>query len=247
MGWKHHGGFVFGAFMLAIITFVWKTIVGKKADESIEEGTTAPEVDNSNNLQEDVALNGKEQIEQQKEVTFQQDGIPISMVLSSDVIEQMERIKTQEPGKWENNGLKLVREAKREIGTITKVAAEEENESEKITENDLESETETTFSDIDTPKDTVVSPSSNMDMPQPFIENENPQPYEKRFGNKLESEYRREIILEPHWIRQNGTDICVKIGEAVYERMIELQNREPQKWRDKEFDLFMEAKRELSE
>ena len=92
MGWKQHGGYAFGALMLAIITFVWKKIAGKKPKESIDEDITIPDAESSNNQPEEVALNGNELLDQQKEVTIQQDGIAVSIVLSSDIIEQMERI-----------------------------------------------------------------------------------------------------------------------------------------------------------
>lgn len=65
---------------------------------------------------------------------------------------------------------------------------------------------------------------------------------EKMAGNKLELEYQREAKTEPHCIRQNGTEICINIEEDVYKRMVEMQNANPKKWVDKEFDLFEAAK-----
>lgn len=65
------------------------------------------------------------------------------------------------------------------------------------------------------------------------------------FGGKLESEYRRESKAESHWIRQDDTDICINIEEAVYKKMVELQNENPKKWVNKELDLFKKAKNML--
>ena len=66
-----------------------------------------------------------------------------------------------------------------------------------------------------------------------------------RFGNRLESEYRKEIKAEPHWVRQDDIEICIKVDSDVYMKMVEMQNREPKKWVNKEFDLFLAAKKEL--
>ena len=61
------------------------------------------------------------------------------------------------------------------------------------------------------------------------------------FGDKLESEYRRESVTNAHWIRQNGTEMCINIDDNTYQRMVELQNENPKKWVDNEFNLYLQA------
>ena len=76
---------------------------------------------------------------------------------------------------------------------------------------------------------------------------EEPKPVESLFGNKLESEYRRESKAESHWIRQDDTEICINIEDDVYRKMVELQSENPKKWVNKELDLFKKAKSLLLE
>ena len=81
----------------------------------------------------------------------------------------------------------------------------------------------------------------------PPVSQEETNPTASIFGNKLESEYRRESKAESHWIRQDDTEICINIGEAVYKKMVELQSENPKKWVNKELDLYKRAKSLLIE
>lgn len=177
-------------------------------------------------------------------IKLNQDGIEVSMSLPSYVIEQMEKIKSQEPQKWENNEVELVREAKRLVVSVSK----------EIDESLVEKEVEPTIEtkpDLDTPKEQFIPIPSDAVEEQPIIEpvveKEKPQPSESLFGNKLESEYRRESKTESHWIRQDDTEICINIEESVYKKMVEMQNENPKKWVNKELDLFQKAKSLLLE
>lgn len=181
-------------------------------------------------------------------IKLRQDGIEVSMSLPSYVIEQMEKIKSQEPQKWENNEVELVRKAKQQAISVSK--GKEIEISKNPVEKDVKPEIETK-PNLDTLKEQLVPISSNTVEEQPIIdpvvEEEKPQPSEGLFGNKLESEYRRESKTESHWIRQDDTEICINIEESVYRKMVELQSENPKKWVNKELDLFQKAKSLLLE
>lgn len=178
-------------------------------------------------------------------IKLRQDGIEVAMSLPSYVIEQMEKIKSQKPQKWENNEVELVREAKRMANSISK-----EVEINEPVEKNVEPTIETK-PDLDTPKEqfTPIPSDAVEEQPiiEPVVEKEKPQPSESLFGNKLESEYRRESKTESHWIRQDDTEICINIEESVYKKMVEMQNENPRKWVNKELDLFQKAKSLLLE
>ena len=147
---------------------------------------------------------------------LRQNGIVVKMELPHEVLEQMESLRQQNPEQWNDNEVELVKAAKRKLQGVDDVNSEEKKAD--VVEPRAEEKAEA-----------VAAP----DAPK------------GAFGGKLESEYRRETKADAHWIRQDGTDICINIEDAVYQRMIEMQNENPKKWVNKELDLYQRAKKEL--
>lgn len=175
-----------------------------------------------------------------KTIKLLQDGIEVSMSLTSDVIKQMEVLRKQDPEKWNNKEVELVREAKKQ----TKSNSIERNlESEKLAEK---SETEDESVEIELHKEEISTPCQETVASAVSI-NEETKSSGSLFGNKLESEFRRESKSESHWIRQDDTDICINIEQPVYKLMVELQNENPKRWVNKELDLYKKAKSMLLE
>ena len=56
------------------------------------------------------------------------------------------------------------------------------------------------------------------------------------------SDRGNEVKISPHWLRQNGTEMCISIDDATYQQMVKMQKENPQKWVDKEFDLLQAIK-----
>lgn len=180
-----------------------------------------------------------------------QDGIEVTMSLPANVIEQMDVLKKQDPQKWMNNEVELVREAKKQVkvNPIIKEDGIEEVEileSDKQTEAAIKAEVESAPIEIELPKEESPKPRQKIEALEVPIKEE-PKPVESLFGNKLESEYRRESKAESHWIRQDDTEICINIEDDVYRKMVELQSENPKKWVNKELDLFKKAKSLLLE
>lgn len=231
-GWKHGGGFFLLSGLLALLVFVWRIIVGPKESE-IDGIDDAPEklvdkcLENSSNHGEKET---KGAIKDFKVVELHQDGITATMSLPQKVIKQMDILRQQNPEKWKDNEIELVNEAKR--------MAIESMALEMVKETIAE-------------KQKTITTSNESGLVSQEAEEKNQDAEEldsepvNRFGNKLESEYRREINTEPHWVRQDDTELCIKIGSDVYAKMIEMQNRAPKKWINKEYDLFLAAKKEL--
>lgn len=180
-----------------------------------------------------------------------QDGIEVSMSLPANVIEQMDVSKKQDPQKWVNNEVELVREAKKQVKAMP-IIKEDRIEEVGILESDKQTEATIKAGDESAPIETEL-PKEESSKPRQTIEvsevpiKEEPKPVESLFGNKLESEYRRESKAESHWIRQDDTEICINIEDDVYRKMVELQSENPKKWVNKELDLFKKAKSLLFE
>ncbi len=170
--------------------------------------------------------------------------VDFEIQLTKQELFKMAQFRKKDPSKWEDNDLELVKEIKKTLQIEQEVTSESENDLgyEEVLpiKNSLESEsvsiTEPITSEQDNAKHSVLTET---------VKNQNTEEIEKKvylFGNKLESEYRRESATDAHWIRQNGTEMCIKIDEVTYQQMIELQNENPKKWVDNEFNLFLEAK-----
>lgn len=180
-----------------------------------------------------------------------QDGIEVTMSLPVNVIEQMNVLRKQDPQKWMNNEVELVREAKKQVkvNPIIKEDGIEEVgilESDKQTEAAIKAKVESTPIETELPKEESPKPRQKTEALEVPIKEE-PKLVESLFGNKLESEYRRESKAESHWIRQDDTEICINIEDDVYRKMVELQSENPKKWVNKELDLFKKAKSLLLE
>ena len=161
-------------------------------------------------------------IPEHKTLELTQNGIVVSMALSHEILEQMAVIRQQNPQKWIDNEVELVKAAKRKLQSmeeIEDVAASNNDETNQVNEEMTETEAPSV----------ELAPSAGV------------------FGGKLESEYRRETKADAHWIRQDDTEICINIEEAVYQKMVELQSKNPKKWVNKELDLYQKAKKALLE
>ncbi len=180
-----------------------------------------------------------------------QDGIEVTMSLPANVIQQMNVLRKQDPQKWMNKEVELVREAKKQVKAIPNIKEDgiEEIggfESDKQIETTIKAEVESEPIETELPKEESPEPSQKTEALEVPIKEE-PKPVESLFGNKLESEYRRESKAESHWIRQDDTEICINIEDDVYRKMVELQSENPKKWVNKELDLFKKAKSLLLE
>lgn len=182
-----------------------------------------------------------------------QDGIEVTMSLPANVIEQMDVLRKQDPQKWMNKEVELVREAKKQAKAIPIIKEDEDGiekvgdfESDKQTEAAINAEVETAPIETKLPKEESPKSRQKIEATEVPIKEE-PKPVESLFGNKLESEYRRESKAESHWIRQDDTEICINIEDDVYRKMVELQSENPKKWVNKELDLFKKAKSLLLE
>ena len=229
-----------------------------------------------------------------KTIKLVQDGIEVSMSLPPNVIEQMEIIKKQDPQKWFNKEVELVKEAKKatrdkveeataiceetskvvddskilstedkpsmiksEVNDRAQTATIKTEEFQKdivpqevaipVVSNEANNEFQTTTVETEKLREDV-SPLASQEATVPIVSNrEDTKKPEGLFGNKLESEFRRESKAESHWIRQDDTEICINIEEDVYRKMVELQSENPRKWVNKELDLFKKAKSLLIE
>lgn len=180
-----------------------------------------------------------------------QDGIEVTMSLPANVIQQMNVLRKQDPQKWINKEVELVREAKKQVKAmpiIKEDGIEEVGilESDKQTEATIKAGNESAPIETELPKEEFPKPHQKIEAPEVPIKEEL-KPVESLFGNKLESEYRRESKAESHWIRQDDTEICINIEDDVYRKMVELQSENPKKWVNKELDLFKKAKSLLLE
>lgn len=174
-----------------------------------------------------------------KIVQLKQDGIEVSMSLETDLITQMDVLKNQNPEKWQDNEVALVREARKILKGITKeTIIEQQQKPVIIEEHEKPVQTEMPIEIISEENEKVVplEPLSN-----PRGEKQ-VSPSVNLFGNKLESENRRQSNSASHIIRQDDIDICINIDDSVYRKMIELQNENPKKWVNKELDLFKYVK-----
>lgn len=197
----------------------------------------------------------KSQVEPTKDtnqtIKLLQDGIEVTMSLPANVIQQMNVLRKQDPQKWINNEVELVREAKKHVKTIPIIKEDGiekvgDFDSDKQTEAEINAEVESAPIETELPKEESPKPHQKIEAPVVPIKEE-PKPVESLFGNKLESEYRRESKAESHWIRQDDTEICINIEDDVYRKMVELQSENPKKWVNKELDLFKKAKSLLLE
>lgn len=184
-------------------------------------------------------------------ITLLQDGIEVTMSLSASVIEKMNILRKQDPQKWINKEVELVREAKKQVKAISLIkedGIEEvgDLESDKKPETTITAEVGSEPIETELSKEESPKPRQKVEVPEVPIKVE-PKPVESLFGNKLESEYRRESKAESHWIRQDDTEICINIEDDVYKKMVELQSENPKKWVNKELDLFKKAKSLLLE
>lgn len=191
-------------------------IVEKEKEEKKEEVEKVSEA-HINNIP--VVSNEPSEPETQK-VELMQNGIIVSMELSKEIIEQMAVLRQENPQKWIDNEVELVRVAQKRLQGIIDNTETERIETNSTVETPIESE-----------------PSSNL--------SSDTQLTKGIFGDKLESEYRRETKADSHWIRQDDTEICISIEEDVYRKMVEMQNENPKKWVNKELDLYQKAKKAL--
>lgn len=169
--------------------------------------------------------------------------------LTQKEILQMAKMREQDPERWKDNELELVKLVKKEVETDGSIKIEKESkEEEPVSENNIEN--------VEIENSDKIQNAENNGSPNvQIVENESlieqtprqsgdPEKEEEKgclFGNKLESEYRREAVTNAHWIRQNGTEMCINIDDVTYQRMIELQNESPKKWVDNEFNLYLQA------
>ena len=189
--------------------------VSEKEEEKKEENT------DNGNLNNPIVSTEPSTPKLQK-VELEQNGITVTMELSKEIIEQMAVLRQEDPQKWIDNEVELVRIAKKKAQGIVDLEEPERIESGSTDEKTTQSET-------------LYNPNIEV------------QPSQGIFGDKLESEYRRETKADSHWIRQDDTEICINIEEAVYWKMVELQNENPKKWVNKELDLYQKAKKVLLE
>ena len=201
--------------------------------------------------------------------------VNFELQLTKKEIIKMAELRKQDPEKWEDNDLELVRAVKRtlkgetetnnnddvdndnclksgvetaETPSVEEMVADEPVLSETRTEQNTE-EVEATVgqeSELVMDKESVIEEQSVNDFqPLTTMVEKSSEVAEKKhgiFGDKLESEYRRESVVNSHWIRQDATEMCINIDDVTYQRMIELQNADPKKWVNNEFNLFLEAK-----
>ena len=213
-GNKHGGGIIVMMIMFGIITFVWKSIVGKT--DSDEELITVNLHTGSGDNRADFEVQ-----------------------LTNDELIKMADIRKQDPEKWQDNEVELVREARKILKRTTKETIIEEPQKPVIIEEHegpVQTEMPIEIISEENEKAVPLKPSSN-----PRGEKQN-APSVNLFGNKLESENRRQSNSASHIIRQDDIDICINIDDSVYRKMIELQNENPQKWVNKELDLFKYVK-----
>ena len=170
--------------------------------------------------------------------------VDFEVTLTQKEILQMAKLREQNPERWKDNELELVKAVKKEVNEVY-VIEKESDDKEIVAENKTEGKDvgETLKLEDDRLPTTRNDENDN----QIELESNQSEKTEKDsekeglFGNKLESEYRRESIPEAHWIRQNGTEMCINIDEITYKKMIELQNENPEKWVDNEFNLYLQA------
>lgn len=170
--------------------------------------------------------------------------VDFELQLTKEEMIKLGEMRREDPDRWEDNDLELVKAVKNAL-QIEKARKQEttcetkDPVEESIVKNGLASDSDS----VDEPLivgqiiDDIKASETNT---EPIVE----KVEEKLnlFGSKLESEYRREALTNAHWIRQNGTEMCINIDDATYQRMIELQNENPKKWVDNEFSLFLVAK-----
>lgn len=169
--------------------------------------------------------------------------------LTQKEILQMAKLREQDPEKWKDNELELVKLVKKEVETDGSIKTEKESKDNKpISENNIENveiENPNKIQNAEndgSPNGQIVEDESLIE-PIPNQSDESEEEEEKGclFGNKLESEYRREAVTSAHWIRQNGTEMCINIDDTTYREMVKLQSEDPKRWVDKELDLFHKA------
>lgn len=281
-GNKHGGGIIVMMIMFGIITFVWKSIVGKKDSEeelitvNLHTGSGDNRVDFEAQLTNDELIKMADIRKQDPEkwqdndyelvktikkdfrieslentvsvvaeesntktIQLKQDGIEVSMSLETDLIAQMDELRYQNPEKWQDNEVELVREARKILKITTKETIIEDpqkpviiEEHERLLQTDMPVDIILEESDKIVPLEHLSNPITE----KPFSS------YDILFGNKLESENRRESNSESHLIRQDDIDICIIIEDIVYRKMIELQSENPKKWVNKELDLYKHVK-----
>ena len=170
--------------------------------------------------------------------------VDFEVSLTQKEILQMAKLRGQDPERWKDNELELVKMVKKEVDANC-VIQKESQEKEPIVENTYEKENASEVQELeneDASNNPIVENINTIES-EPIHSEEAEEEKEDAslFGNKLESEYRRESKPEAHWIRQNGMEMCINIDDATYKKMVELQNENPKKWVDKELDLFHRA------
>lgn len=197
--------------------------------------------------------------------------VDFELQLTKKEILKIAELRRQDPDKWEDNDLELVKAVKSLLQEETEnyfdANGTHNNEEVAVNVDGLKSDVESVekplveemvadepISSETTEKiaEEVASAVASESVKEPVIEEQSVNDFqpvtsvvEKTpgiFGGKLESEYRRESVTDAHWIRQNGTEMCINIDAVTYQRMIELQNENPKKWVDNEFNLYLEAK-----
>lgn len=170
--------------------------------------------------------------------------VDFEVSLTQKEILQMAKLREQNPERWKDNELELVKTVKKEVNEVCVIEKESDN---KETIADNKTENKNLGETLKVEDDRLPIVRDNEDDNQLELESNQPKEMEKEmgkeglFGTKLESEYRRESIPEAHWIRQNGIEMCLNIDEITYKKMIELQNENPEKWVDNEFNLYLQA------
>ena len=169
--------------------------------------------------------------------------VDFELQLTKEEILKMGEMRREDPARWEDNDLELVKAVKNALQIEKERKQDTECEAEELFEEIIMVDAPTPNADqngesiiVNQVADDAKTIKTKTEQIAEAVE-EKPN----LFGNKLESEYRREAVTNAHWIRQNGTEMCLNIDDTTYQRMIELQNENPKKWVDNEFNLYLQA------
>lgn len=133
--------------------------------------------------------------------------VDFEIELTENEIKKMEELRQQDPQRWLDNDLELVK--------AVKMATKDDTQKEEPV------------------IDEVVSVKHDDD-----VHKEQPQTND----TDIKSEIVIETKVAPHWIRQNGIEMCINIDDATFQQMVKFQKENPQKWVDNEFELLQTVK-----
>ncbi|MBR1513886.1 MAG: hypothetical protein IJ622_06315 [Bacteroidales bacterium] len=164
--------------------------------------------------------------------------VNFELQLTKEEILKMGEMRREDPDKWEDNDLELVKAVKNALLIEKEKEQDIKCDDENIVEESSTSNSKQTVEPMIVAQVAEDAKATEVTT-EPIAELVEEKP--NLFGNKLESEYRREAETTAHWIMQNGTEMCINIDDATYQRMVELQNQNPKKWVDNEFNLYLQA------